>query len=97
MEFKFEDAKLLTEDERENLSWLMYLAFCDLRALMLDGKTQQAKDLVDAFHNIPLHMYKPDFSVKFFRDLLDGYQKKYADKSRFDYLQAWEKLNTAAQ
>ncbi|HEY2083264.1 MAG TPA: hypothetical protein VGI88_10800 [Verrucomicrobiae bacterium] len=86
-----------TDSERRKLSRLMYMAFCDLRALALNGQTQQVKDLSEAFHNIPLLMYTPEFSFKAFRDFLKNYQEKYGDKARFDYLQEWEKLNAAAQ
>jgi hypothetical protein len=97
MQWKFEDAKMLTDDERKNLSRLMYMAFCDLRALALDGQIEQVKDLAEAFHNIPLLMHSADFSFKVFRDELKNYKEKYEGKARFDYLQAWEQLNTAAQ
>ena len=70
----------------------MYLAFCDLRALSLEGRPEQAKDLAEAFHNIPLLMYTADFSFKPFRDFLERYHRKYKDKTRFDYLGQWEKL-----
>ena len=86
-----------TETERQKLSRLMYVAFCDLRALALDGKIQQAKDLAEAFHNIPLLMHTNDFSFKAFQDFLERYQQKYVDKARYNYLQEWEKSNTAAQ
>jgi len=93
--WKFDDARMPTETERQRLSRLMYVAFCDLRALALNGQTQQAKDLAEAFHNIPLLMHTNDFSFKAFRDFLETYQQKYADKARYNYLQEWEKLNTA--
>jgi len=86
-----------TDAERKNLSRLMYLAFVDVRALALNGNSQQAKDLAEAFHNIPLLMYTPDFSFKVFRDFLQNYRQKYTNQARFDYLREWEKLNAAAQ
>jgi hypothetical protein len=95
--WKFDDARMTTETERQKLSRLMSLAFVDVRALILDGQPQQAKDLAEAFHNIPLLMHTGDFSFKAFRDFLENYQQKYADKARYNYLQEWEKLNTAAQ
>jgi hypothetical protein len=58
--WKFDDARMPTETERQKLSRLMYVAFCDLRALALDGQTQQVKDLAEAFHNIPLLMHTGD-------------------------------------
>ena len=98
-EWKFADARMPTEPERQSLARLMYLAFCDLRALALNGQTQQAKDLAEAFHNIPLLMHTGDFSFKAFRDFLERYQQKYEGQARFNYLQEWEKLtgNAAAQ
>jgi hypothetical protein len=95
--WEFADAKMPTDTERKNLSRLMYMAFVDMRALLLHGDPQQAKDLAEAFHNIPLLMYTPDFSFRAFRDFLMLYQEKYADKARYNYLQEWEKLNAAAQ
>ncbi len=74
----------------------MYVAFCDLRALALDAQTQQAKDLAEALHNIPLLMYTSNFSFKAFRDFLERYQQKYADKARYNCLQEWEKFNATA-
>jgi hypothetical protein len=93
----FDDAKMPTDAERKKLSRLIYLAFVDVRALILDGQSQQAKDLTEAFHNVPLLMYTADFSFKAFQDFLMSYKEKYEGKARFDYLQEWEKLNTAAQ
>jgi len=86
-----------TDSERKNLSRLLYLAFVDVRALILDGQPQQAKDLAEAFHNVPLLMHTDGFSFKAFRDFLERYQQQYADKARFNYLQEWEKLTAAAQ
>ncbi len=93
--WKFEDARMPTETERQSLSRLMYFAFCDLRALALNGQTQQAKDLSEAFHNIPLLMHTRDFSFKAFRDFLERYQQKYEDKARYNYLEEWEKLRAS--
>jgi len=96
-DWKFTDARMPTDSERKNLSRLLYLAFVDVRALILDGQPQQAKDLAEAFHNVPLLMHTDGFSFKAFRDFLERYQQQYADKARFNYLQEWEKLTAAAQ
>jgi len=96
-DWKFADARMPTETERQKLSRLLYLAFVDVSALILVDQPQQAKDLAEAFHNIPLLMHTGDFSFKAFRDFLESYQQKYADKARYNYLQEWEKLNAAAQ
>lgn len=95
--WKFDDAKMPTDAERQKLTRLMYIAFCDLRALALDGQTQQIKDLTEAFHNVPLLMNTNDFSFKAFRDFLERYQRKYKNQARYNYLQEWEKLNVTAQ
>ena len=92
MSWKFEDARPLSEIERQKLSRMMYLAFCDLRALARQAQAQQAKDLAEAFHNVPLLMHTNEFSFKVFRELLERYQEKYKGHLRFDYLEEWEKL-----
>lgn len=93
--WKFEDARMPTDSERQKLSRLMYVAFCDLRALSRDGRTQQARDLAEAFHNIPLLMHTSDFSFGAFRNFLMRYQQKHQGQARFDYLREWDKLNAA--
>ena len=91
--WKFEDARMPTDMEQKNLARLMYVAFCDLRALAKEGHSEQVKDLSEAFHNIPLLMNTSDFSFKAFRGFLERYQQKYESNARFNYLQEWEKLN----
>lgn len=84
---------MLSEVERQRLARLMYMAFCDLRALALAGRIGQAKALAEAFHNVPLLMYSSDFSLQAFRNFLERYQSDYQGKLRFDYLEEWEKLS----
>lgn len=91
----FDDAKTLSEDERRRLTRLMYLAFCDLRGMTIKtDRHEQAHDLADAFHNLPLLMYG-NFSLRDFMKFLDRYQQKYAGRLTIDYLKEWGKLNTA--
>ena len=90
--WKFEDRQVPTEAERKHLSRLMYLAFCDLRALAREGRNEQARALAEAFHNVPLLMYTEDFSFQAFREFLSSYQNKYPDKLLINYLHEWEKL-----
>ena len=92
-DWKFAESRMPTDTEQKNLARLMYHAFVEVRALILDSQPQQAKDLAEAFHNIPLLMHTRDFSFKAFRDFLGNYQRKYEGQLRFDYLQEWEKLN----
>ena len=94
----FDDARLPTDLERQHLARLMYLAFCDLRILTMNPQqVQQSHDLADAFHNVPLLMYREDFSFRAFREFLERYQQQYEGKLLTNYLREWEKLNTAAQ
>ncbi|MBI5773582.1 MAG: hypothetical protein HZA89_07560 [Verrucomicrobia bacterium] len=87
-EWKFADARMPTGTEQKNLARLMYVAFLDLRILSREGRSQQAKDLAEAFHNIPLLMHTPGFSFTASRDFLGNYQHKYEGQLRFDYLQS---------
>lgn len=95
--WKIDDARAPTNTERQHLTRLMYLAFCDLRALAKDGRAEQAKDLAEAFHNVPLLMNTSNFSFKMFWRLLEHYQQKYEGTAYFNYLREWEKLNPTAQ
>ena len=82
-----------TEQERKHLARLMYLAFLDVRILARAGRNEQAKDLAEAFHNIPQMMHTADFSFRVFHDFLKRYQNKYAGQLQFDYLEEWDKMN----
>jgi len=90
--WKFEDERMPAESERQSLTRLMYLAFCDLRGLSRDGKMEQARALAEAFHNIPLLMHTQNFSFRAFKEFLQRYHDKFT-KTQFNYLQEWEKLN----
>ena len=90
--WKFEDSRLPTEQERKLLSRLMYLAFCDIRALAKKGGNEQARALAEAFHNVPLFMYTEDFSFHAFRESVQRYQEVYHDKLRINYLREWDAL-----
>ena len=94
---KLEDAKMPTDVQRQRLTRLMYLAFCDLRGLTIKpDRFEQAHDWVDAFHNLPLLLYHDDFSLQAFLGFIGSYQRKYDGQITIDYLKEWEKLNTAA-
>jgi hypothetical protein len=90
----FDDARLPTESERKSLARLIYMAFCDVRALTKGGHSEQARDLADAFHNVPLLMHTASFSFSAMRRSLDSYRSKYPDGLSTDYLAEWEKLQT---
>lgn len=92
-DWKFEDARMPTEAERRRLARMLYIAFCDLRMLALEGRSEQARDLAEAMHNVPLLMYSEDFSFRAFRDFIERYQKKQADRLQLDNLKEWKKLS----
>ena len=57
--------------------------------LGLGGKSKQAADLADGFHNLPKDMWKDDFSLERFRDdYLAVYQKKYPKRRPYNYVRA---------
>src|SRR5689334_6513935 len=77
VDWKFGDERMPTEAERKSLTWLMYLAFCDLRALAREEKVEQVRALTGAFHNVPLLMHTERFSFRAFHDFLDRYQNSH--------------------
>ena len=79
----------ITDVQRKKLCELMAFAFLEIRKLGWDGKSEQAADLADAFHNLPKDMWKKTFSLEEFRDsFLKVYQKKYLKKRIRDYVAA---------
>lgn len=67
-----------TEKQVQMLNHMIYQAFLEIRILGRRGKAQQAADLADAFHNLPLEMFSDDFDWDFFRNsYLEAYQQKY--------------------
>src|SRR5262245_12280316 len=50
------DARLLTEQQRQELCRMLFNALLEIRGLGSQGKAQQAADLADAFHNLPIYL-----------------------------------------
>ena len=81
------DAKLPTDEQRKKLCKMIHHAFVDMRLLGWAGKSQQVADLADAFHNVPIGMWRNDFSLQFFRDsFIKAYQDKYRGEVVRDYV-----------
>ncbi|MES2736974.1 MAG: hypothetical protein V4672_11690 [Verrucomicrobiota bacterium] len=81
------EPRLPTDRQRRCLCEMLYFALIEIRALNWEGKTQQAADLADAFHNLPIDMWLNDFSFEFFRDsFIAVYQQKYPGERSRDYV-----------
>jgi hypothetical protein len=81
------DASPLTEGQRQKLCEMLYAALIEMRMLGWAGKSEQAADLADAFHNLPTGMWQNDFSLIFFREsFLVPYQRKYPEERVRDYV-----------
>ena len=93
--FDYPDAKPLDIRQREILVRMMYLAFLEIRTLGWEGKAQQAADLADAFHNLPMLFESGRFSLEQFRRSLEVYQTKYPERRVCDYLKELKEVTTA--
>jgi len=90
----------LNDNQREILITILAKAFQEIRRLAWEGKSKQAGDLADAFHNIPSvlsgEIYRP---MDFLKSELKHYQSTYHTEhypGKFDYIQFltenWETL-----
>lgn len=67
----------LTDEQLKLLCNLMHKAFEEIRSLSWAGFSEQAGALADAFHNLPIYLFSPNFSWERTRAFIDGYQRKY--------------------
>jgi hypothetical protein len=74
--------------QKKSLGVMLFHALLEIRVLGWEGKSQQAADLADAFHNLPILMYSSKFDWTFFRYFLQAYQTKYAGSNvrLYDYV-----------
>lgn len=90
------DAKLPTDAQRRQLCEMMHHAFVEMRLLGWVGKPEQAADLADAFHNLPVEMWRDDFSFQLFRDaFLSAYQQKYPEGRIRDYVAMLDEISAS--
>jgi hypothetical protein len=80
------DSRMPTETERQELCKMLFHALMEIRGLGFHGKSQQAADLADAFHNLPVYLWIEGFSFSFFRHFLESYQNMYGDACRHNYV-----------
>jgi len=83
----------ITDAQRKKLGEMMYFAFLEIRLLGWAGKSEQAADLADAFHNLPKGMWDKGFVLEHFRDaFLAAYQEKYPERHGRDYVKMVNKI-----
>ena len=66
-----------TEQQRRLFCEMMYQAFIEMRGLGFQGKSEQAAALADAFHNLPITMYQPNFDWAMSRRYFESYNRQY--------------------
>lgn len=89
----FPDAKMPTDLQRERLCRMLFNALIEIRILGWQGKAEQAADLADAFHNLPIYIWSEDFSLDFFRKFLESYQKKHKNQLFYNYLKMLDQID----
>ena len=70
-----------TEKQRRLFCEMMYRGFLDMRGLGLQGKSEQAAALADAFHNLPIAMFQPEFDWGMSRAYFQSYHTQYPPQS----------------
>ena len=84
---RYPNSKPLDDAQRKKLCELIQGALCEIRWFGRDGRSTQAGDLANAFHNVPALMWSDEFSIEYFRDtFLIPYQRKYPEPRNRDYV-----------
>jgi hypothetical protein len=78
------------ENQIRLLCQMMHHAFLELRVLGWRGQAEQAADLADAFHNLPVVMFSRDFNWSWFKQSLEAYQNRY--QTHLDYVAMLENI-----
>ena len=69
-----EDSRL-TDAQIKMFCQMMHKAFEEIRSLASVGFPEQAAALADAFHNLTVYLFSPDFSWEKTKMFIAGYQK----------------------
>lgn len=64
---------------KKELCFQIYQAFVQIRFLISTGRSEQAADLADVYHNLPVEMWRKEFDVERFRASLSAYLQKYSE------------------
>ena len=86
------DARLLTEQEQRQLCKILFNALLEIRGLGNEGKAEQAADVADAFHNLPVYLWSDQFSLSIFRSFLEEYQQKYQEVGCYNYVKMLDEM-----
>ncbi len=86
------DVKLPSEKQRRELSLMLHDVLVVIRILGWQEKGQQAGDLADAFHNLPVYLNSENFSFEVCRMFLESYYKKYPERVPFDFLKRLDEI-----
>src|SRR5262245_47191195 len=86
------EARSLTEQERQELGKILFNALLEIRALCWEGKSEQAADVANAFHNLPIYLWSDQFSLSLFRRFLEEYQQKYQEVGCFNYVEMLDEI-----
>ena len=82
----------LNEDQIAKLMQLIHFAFTEIRMLAGQGKSEQAADLADAFHNLPSEIRTDSVVLEQFREMfLKPYQEKYPEGA-YNYVGLVDKI-----
>src|SRR6266542_1269269 len=76
-DWEFPDARLLTEQQRQELCRMLFTTLLERRMNGRAGKQAQAADVASIFHNFPIYLWSDNFSLSFLRSIFEGYQQKY--------------------
>jgi hypothetical protein len=91
----YPDSQLPTDEQKKKLCYLLFMALAEIRIAGTRGRSQEAADLADAFHNLPLGIWHEWFSLDIFRQHMETYCKKYPHS--YDYLSAVDEIRRMRQ
>jgi hypothetical protein len=91
-QFRQPDAAEPNEEQKRQLSELVYGALVEIRSLERDGKHDQARAVADLFHNVPMLIWTPWFSFGFLRERVAAYHDQFADSGYVNFAEWLSKI-----
>ena len=71
---------------------MLFNALLEIRMLGWEGRAKQAADIAHAFHNLPIYLWSDEFSLSFFRKILEEYHQKYPETGGFNYVKMLDEI-----